>query len=46
MDEDIEYIIDEKDNNFIIQIREGFQVLKIEPSKFYKKSKFQLMVLI
>jgi len=42
MDEDIEYIIDEKDNNFIILIRDGFQVLKIEPSKFYKKSKFQI----
>ena len=41
MDEDIEYIIDEKDN-FIIQIREENQVFKIIPSKFYENSMFQI----
>ena len=42
MDEDIEFIIDEKDNNFVIQIREENQVFKIIPSKFYEKSMFQI----
>ena len=40
MDEDIEYTID-KENNFVIKIKEGNQVFIIEPSKFYKKSIFQ-----